>query len=54
MNISFQGKTLYKMKNETEAKRVLFLVDRGNLCRQAFKDFQQYGYWRYKNDVTYI
>jgi type I restriction enzyme R subunit len=33
---------VYRLAKFTQAKRVLFLVDRGNLGRQALKEFQQY------------
>lgn len=33
---------VYRLAKFAEAKRVLFLVDRGNLGRQALKEFQQY------------
>ncbi len=33
---------IYRLVKEGGAKRVLFLVDRGNLGRQAFKEFQAY------------
>ncbi|TVR11395.1 MAG: DEAD/DEAH box helicase [Planctomycetota bacterium] len=33
---------VYRMVKHTGAKRVLFLVDRGNLGRQALKEFQNY------------
>ncbi len=33
---------VYRLINEGGAKRVLFLVDRGNLGRQALKEFQAY------------
>ena len=33
---------IYRLAKFAKAKRVLFLVDRGNLGRQAFKEFQQY------------
>lgn len=33
---------IYRLAKFAKAKRVLFLVDRGNLSRQAHKEFQQY------------
>lgn len=33
---------VYRLAKYAKAKRVLFLVDRGNLGRQALKEFQQY------------
>ncbi|MCP4885833.1 MAG: DEAD/DEAH box helicase family protein, partial [Planctomycetaceae bacterium] len=33
---------IYRLAKFTKAKRVLFLVDRGNLGRQTLKEFQQY------------
>lgn len=33
---------VYRLAKFAQAKRVLFLVDRGNLGRQALKEFQQY------------
>ncbi|MCP4993282.1 MAG: DEAD/DEAH box helicase family protein, partial [Gammaproteobacteria bacterium] len=33
---------VYRLAKFTRVKRVLFLVDRGNLGRQALKEFQQY------------
>ena len=33
---------IYRLAKFAKAKRVLFLVDRGNLGRQALKEFQQY------------
>lgn len=33
---------VYRLAKFTQAKRILFLVDRGNLGRQALKEFQQY------------
>lgn len=33
---------VYRLAKYAKAKRVLFLVDRGNLARQALKEFQQY------------
>jgi len=33
---------VYRLLKYAKAKRVLFLVDRGNLARQAVKEFQQY------------
>ncbi|MEM7795322.1 MAG: type I restriction-modification enzyme R subunit C-terminal domain-containing protein [Cyanobacteria bacterium P01_C01_bin.118] len=33
---------VYRLIKFAGAKRILFLVDRGNLSRQAFKEFQQY------------
>jgi type I site-specific restriction endonuclease len=33
---------LYRLINEGGARRVLFLVDRGNLGRQAHKEFQAF------------
>lgn len=33
---------IYRLIQYAQSKRVLFLVDRGNLGRQAFKEFQQY------------
>ena len=33
---------IYRMIKHADAKRVLFLVDRDNLGKQAFKEFQQY------------
>lgn len=32
----------YRLIKHTKAKRILFLVDRGNLSRQAFKEFQNF------------
>lgn len=32
----------YRLIKHTKAKRILFLVDRGNLARQAFKEFQNF------------
>ncbi|MBI5066940.1 MAG: DEAD/DEAH box helicase family protein [Deltaproteobacteria bacterium] len=34
--------SIYRLVKEAKARRVLFLVDRGNLGRQALKEFQQY------------
>jgi len=34
--------SIYRLVKFADARRVLFLVDRGNLGRQAFKEFQQY------------
>ncbi len=34
--------SIYRLVKEGKARRVLFLVDRGNLGRQALKEFQQY------------
>ena len=34
--------SVYRLLKFGKAKRVLFLVDRGNLARQAYKEFQQY------------
>lgn len=34
--------SVYRLLKYAKAKRVLFLVDRGNLARQAYKEFQQY------------
>jgi type I restriction enzyme R subunit len=34
--------SVYRLVKEGKARRVLFLVDRGNLGRQALKEFQQY------------
>ena len=33
---------VYRLIKFAKAKRVLFLVDRNNLGRQAFKEFDQY------------
>ena len=33
---------VYRLVKFAKATRVLFLVDRGNLGRQAFKEFQQF------------
>ena len=33
---------VYRLAKFAKAKRVLFLVDRGNLGRQTLKEFQQY------------
>lgn len=34
--------SIYRLIKHTGAKRILFLVDRGNLSRQALREFQQY------------
>ncbi len=34
--------SIYRLVKFADARRVLFLVDRGNLGRQAYKEFQQY------------
>ena len=34
--------SIYRMAKFAKAKRILFLVDRGNLGKQALKEFQQY------------
>ncbi|HEY2920621.1 MAG TPA: type I restriction-modification enzyme R subunit C-terminal domain-containing protein [Candidatus Binatia bacterium] len=56
------GKTLlaivlaYRLLKFAGARRVLFLVDRGNLSRQAYKEFQQYTspYNNYKFTEEYV
>ncbi len=47
---------IYRLIKFAKARRVLFLVDRGNLGRQALKEFQQYvsPYNNYKFSEEYI
>jgi len=47
---------IYRLIKFAKARRVLFLVDRGNLGRQTFKEFQQYvsPYNNYKFSEEYI